>query len=412
MLNVQGIPILRLATLAASILLACASACDAAAADATPAPKAAAFFPIMAWDGPPNDLTFLKRMRECGFTVAGFVPVAALDNCQAAGLKGIVSDPGLGGYDWRNVDAAKARDNVTKVVEKVRNHPAVFGYYLRDEPPAGFFPGLEKVASVVRELHPGVWPYINLFPTYAEAWQLETKDYETYLEQFIATCHPPVLSYDHYAFMEGGGFSQAYYTNLEVMRRVALKHNLPFWNIVQGLGALNFREPTHTDLRMQAYTSLAYGVHGLAWFKYSSSTTGNFRGAPIDGFGNETQTWKWMQNVNLQIAALGPTMLKLKSDRVYHFGTVPPGCSGPDEHSLVKTIGGPMLVGDSTHEDGTRYVMIVNKDFNGSVPAGPQFRDSYKKVEQVSSYSGDVIGFEGEQRWLAPGQGVLLKLTK
>jgi len=30
------------------------------------------------------------------------------------------------------------------------------------------FAGLEAVASVVRELAPGKWPYINLFPNYAE----------------------------------------------------------------------------------------------------------------------------------------------------------------------------------------------------------------------------------------------------
>ena len=84
-----------------------------------------------------------------------------------------------------------------------------------------------------------------------------------------------------------------------------------------------------------------------------SSTTGNFRGSAIDGFGNETQTWKWLQNVNLQVERLGPTLLKLTSDRVYHFGSVPPGCTGPDAQSLVKDIGGPMLVGDFTHKDGT-----------------------------------------------------------
>ena len=43
------------------------------------------------------------------------------------------------------------------------SHPSVFGYYLRDEPSAAWFPQLEKVASVVRELAPGKWPYINLF---------------------------------------------------------------------------------------------------------------------------------------------------------------------------------------------------------------------------------------------------------
>src|SRR6478752_7363218 len=68
-----------------------------------------AFFPIMAWDGVPNDLAVLKKMHDCGLTVAGFVPPAALNNCQAAGLKAIVSDPRVGGYDWEHVDAKAAR---------------------------------------------------------------------------------------------------------------------------------------------------------------------------------------------------------------------------------------------------------------------------------------------------------------
>src|SRR6185369_2325719 len=102
----------------------------------------------------------------------GFVPVAALDNCRAAGLKAIVSDNRTANYDWNNVDAATARNNVSNLVAEVTQHPAVFGYYLRDEPPATWFPHLKKVASAVREFAPGQWPYINLFPDYAENSQL------------------------------------------------------------------------------------------------------------------------------------------------------------------------------------------------------------------------------------------------
>src|SRR5215210_6026597 len=95
-----------------------------AAAD-DPAP----FFPIMAWDGVPNDPAVLTKMHDCGLTVAGFVPPAALDACQAAGLKAIVSDQRVGGYDWQKVDAKQARKNVTELIHEVRNHPAVYGYY-------------------------------------------------------------------------------------------------------------------------------------------------------------------------------------------------------------------------------------------------------------------------------------------
>jgi hypothetical protein len=96
---------------------------------------------------------------------------------------------------------------------------------------------------------------------------------------------------------------------------------------------------------------------------------------------------------------------------VYHFGEVPKGCNGPDDDSLVKNIGGHVVVGDFTHEDGSRYVLIVNKDFNGSIVCGPQYRKQPSKIEHLSSYNGSLGSYVGEDCWLAPGQGVLLKLT-
>ncbi len=71
------------------------------------------------------------------------------------------------------------------------------------------------------------------------------------------------------------------------------------------------------------------------------------RAASVDQFGNETETWGWMQNVNLQVAKLAPTLLKLTSDRAYHFGEVPNDSTGPDKDSLIETINGPMLAATS-----------------------------------------------------------------
>src|SRR5271156_2699641 len=74
------------------------------------------FFPVMAWNSVPDDLAVLKKMRDCGFTVAGFVAPKTLKLCRKAGLKAIVSDPRVSGYDWTKVDNAVARRNVTSLV--------------------------------------------------------------------------------------------------------------------------------------------------------------------------------------------------------------------------------------------------------------------------------------------------------
>ena len=145
------------------------------------------FFPLMAWNWAPSDAATFERMRDCGLTVAGFVSPKELDLCHAAGLKAIVSDQRVSGYDWRKVDAGVARTKVAALIAETGSHPAVYGYYLRDEPGAEAFPGLATVASIVKELAPGKWPYINLFPNYASAAQLGTATYEEHLEKFVAT---------------------------------------------------------------------------------------------------------------------------------------------------------------------------------------------------------------------------------
>src|SRR5690242_14259544 len=190
------------------------------------------FFPIMPWNSPPNDPAVLKKIHECGFTLAGFVAPSALDACAAAGLKAIVSDARASQYDWAAVDEAKARSNISNLVAQVGNHPAIFGYYLRDEPTAGWFTNLEKVASAIRELVPGKWSYINLFPDYADNSQLGTSSYADYLEQFINTCHPRIISYDNYSLMDDGSLRASYWSNLEAVRDACKRHKIEFWNIV------------------------------------------------------------------------------------------------------------------------------------------------------------------------------------
>jgi hypothetical protein len=369
-----------------------------------------AVFPLMAWGHAPNDPAVLKKMRECGITVAGFVDPKTLDACRDAGLKAIVSDPRTSGYDWLHVDPAEARAKVESLVREVKGHPALYGYYLRDEPSATLFPGLAVVAGLIRELDPASWPYINLFPNYAGPEALGAPDYDAHIRAFVETCRPTALSYDHYAMMFGGTLRDGYFANLESMRNASVEHKLPFWNIVLTAAHFNYREATDADLRFQVYTSLAYGARGIAYFTYFTPALGNYRLGPIDQFGHETPTWAKLRTVNLQVEKLAPTLLHLRSDAVYHFGEVPRGARGPDDHSLVESAPTPTLVGEFTHDDGTRYILIVNRSFTDSVPCMPKLRTP-ARLEQLSPYTGRLMPYDGEAIWLAPGQGSLLKLV-
>ena len=89
------------------------------------------------------------------------------------------------------LDSAEQREALAALVSRVRSHPALYAYHLRDEPGAGLFPQLGKAVAFLREHDPGRLAYINLFPTYATNEQLGTAGdtataYREHLRRFVA----------------------------------------------------------------------------------------------------------------------------------------------------------------------------------------------------------------------------------
>lgn len=369
------------------------------------------FFPIMAWNWVPDKPALLTKMREAGLTVAGFVAPKTLRACKAVGIRAIVSDPRASNYDWNNLDEAYARRKIKSLVADVGTNPAVYGYFLRDEPSANLFPGLAKVTSLITILSPGKIPYVNLLPNYATPRQLGANTYRTYLKKYIHICHPPLICYDNYSIMDSGSIRRCFWSNLEAVRAICLHNGLPFWTILLSVAHFNYRVPTAAALRLEVFASLAYGARGIVYFTYFAPKRGNYRMAPIDQFGHETPTWFYMQNVNLQVQELAPTLLTLTSDDVYYLGHIPDDCHGPTKKSLIKSVGaGNFLVGDFTGADASHYALVVNRDLHQSHCCHPQVGQQHT-LKMVSPYTGQLVPFTGEQVWLAPGGGVLLKFN-
>ncbi len=371
--------------------------------------KVGIFWPNAFWDSIPSMDVAMKDLWECGFNTTGFGSLETIKHARKYGLSVIAN----GNPVTDAMDDTQALAAVKKFLAPYKSNPALLGIYISDEPHTSAFPRLAKAAKAIRAADNSKLPYINLLPNYATNGQLGADSYDDYIDKFVQQCQPAFLSYDNYSLFEGRGLdADRYYSNLEAMRAKALQYKLPFWNIVLGNSHFEYTEPSQATIYLQMYTSLAYGVKGLAYFTYYTPPIGSYRLAAIDQFGRRTQTWEYIRMANLQLHRLAPAYLKLKSVNVFHTPNVPLGCRGLDSSKHLKAIEGKdLLVGEFVGIDRTPYIMVVNKSLTNSTYFNPTFNDA-GTVMSVNAYRGIDIEFTGENRFLAPGQGMLLYLKR
>ena len=156
-------------------LMLCLTLKSGGAVSQSASPFSADFFPILPWGTYPNWIKGkeapskegLASIKECGFTIAGFVRPSDLKECERLGLKAIVI-PERGGLSWlrdcKTLGDATIEERIRALIAAAGDSSAVLGYYIIDEPGADLFPALGKAVAAVRKSAPGKLAYINLYP--------------------------------------------------------------------------------------------------------------------------------------------------------------------------------------------------------------------------------------------------------
>src|SRR5436190_362044 len=185
------------------------------------------------WAGPAMTDAAAQQMAEGGWNMV-WCTEKDLDVASRHGLRAQLHD---GLLSPENLEQPAQKEKLDALISRVRAHPAMYSYFITDEPNATNFAGLGKLVAYLRERDPAHLAYINLFPTYANNEQLGTQGdkltaYKKHLDQFIEIVKPSLLSYDHYQFAVKGDTAD-YFLNLAMIRRAAQDAKLPFLNIVQ-----------------------------------------------------------------------------------------------------------------------------------------------------------------------------------
>jgi len=307
------------------MLLAVDPSCHAS--DAPPQAPWKVGTPIVTyWCGPPMTDATAAQMAEGGFNLV-WCGEQELNVAQRHGLRAQLTDGLLSPATLEN---PAQREKLDALIARVRLHPALYDYFITDEPTATNFPALGKLVAYLRERDPAHLAYINLFPTYASNDQLGDRGdtvtaYREHLRQYVDIVKPGLISYDHYQFSVAGD-NEGYFLNLGMIRRAALDAGLPFLNIVQAATwSPSMRAPTGDEVRYLVYTTLAYGAQGISYYVYCCP---GHTGAIAQTNGSPTPLYYTLKTLNREFVSIAQQLQPLRSLGVYHAGMFPQG-TGP-----------------------------------------------------------------------------------
>ena len=129
-----------------------------------------------------------------------------------------------------------------------------------------------------------------------------------------------------------------------------------------------------------------------------------------------------LRRINLEIHALAPTLIRLRSTGVYHSPDAPEQGRPLAESRLIRSVemtqhrlvrslaAARFLIGEFEDPENRPYLMIVNKDLARSFRFHILLKQDGRKLRRISPHSGREEVFEGEMDWLAPGAGILFRV--
>lgn len=318
--------------------------------------------PILAWYSIPGGqyatLDHYRELKECGFTISFSHTynqedaLQALDLCRQAGLKSMFMCPEL-------------ETSSEETVRKVKGHPALYGYFLRDEPTNEALDALGNWARRIQQADDQHPCYLNLLPTHAFPGDW----YDEHLRLFNEKVPLPQISYDHYPVNQVGDslfLNAAFYKNLEQVSAECKRVGKPFWAFALATAHGSYPIPTIDQLRVQMYSNLAYGAQLLQYFTYwnPGTETWDFHQAPVTQQGKRSTTYDLVREFNQELQRRAFVWVGSQMQSVCHLGeTIPLGTtrmtSLPDHFMRLEAEEGTALVSTLANGD-KRYVMIVN----------------------------------------------------
>ena len=274
-------------------------------------------------------------------------------------------------------------DDVQATAAAVRDTESCVGYYIKDEPSASEFATWADYVQKFSQADPSRFPLVNLYPNYAGTTALGGT-YENHVRSWVRTAGAEnlrILSYDHYPFTQSEGVRSTFFSDVEVIRKVAFENGRMSTMGCTQMGSWNgMKRPTPDMARWNVNALLAYGFKNLIHFNWVAPEYV----APSDGgegmldfvlssTGEKTDLYEPMQRVNWQTRQLGnQVLIHVDASHAYHTGTIPEGAEEIPRNFAVSPVeaGAEFIVSVfESKEGGQKYIGLFNKSYDSAVTA-------------------------------------------
>jgi Beta-galactosidase len=382
--------------------------------------------PILAWYGvQEHTVERYRELKECGFdyNLTLYMNVEqlpqALDAAKEAGIRMIIYCEGL-------------ETELENTVNRFKDHPAIGGYYLKDEPNSNEFPHLGELVRRVQSIDNQHFCYVNIFPDVSSTY-LKTENYLEYVQLFLKIVPVEILSFDQYPIsVNASGVRFLYYKwyqTLKIISDEARNAGKPFWAFALTTAHAVYPIPTIADLKLQIYSSLAYGAQGIQYFTYWTPPNpefGDFHDGPISDYsmGQRSTTWYNVKQMNEEIKRLSNVFLGAQVIKVEHITTDASGGNGnlpiattrfdfanrPAEAKIIKKFDIPNNTNAfvSFLKNGNRcYMVIVNRNLEGgdnvtfTITGGAGLQLIKKDGKAVNAF------FQSSKQTVTPGDALI-----
>lgn len=394
----------------------------------------------------------LQYCKDAGieFIVASGVNEKYLDTAYENGIGIIATNYSLPYCYFEMTDYA-VDSYVNASVDSYRNHPALWGDNVIDEPSAEYYGKIAKAVDAYNVKFPDKIPFVNLFPMYANQDQLGehmtlnplytllspvsdhftdyVNRYKAYTSDYINTIDTDYICVDIYPYnarLNSNGETEKYTNinwlrNLDILAEACRETDKDLWVITQAAGLtengtengdVRWCDET-SDISQQVYASLAFGsktiIHALfgkqGWWDTDSHMIGSD--------GKPTATYYAVSEVDSYLADFAEEYGNYKYKSTYLLnGYKAAGyksgglnCEITSERGNITSAGG-LLVGTFTGDNSSKAYVVTNieeldkqstADFRFEVPEGKTATVYYKgcKFSKTSSFLMSLEAGEG-----------------